>query len=271
MPDRITWDRIARSVGLAALIWVAFVGSAPRVIAGDGPSCGTGQTECDFECCDDATEVCTSDPEPTCCAQDRACQGRAECCSEGEVCTDDDGCCAAGLNCGSECCEVGEECTGDGCCAQGTGCNGVECCGLGETCTQFGDCCAQERACGDECCRQDETCFEDECVPAPTDTPTVTPSATPTSTPSATPTVTPSATPTVTPTTTPTATPTAVPLGGSCADASECAAGVPCVEGICGGQPAPAPTASRAGLLVALALLAGIGGLTILRRRAATH
>jgi hypothetical protein len=115
---------------------------------------------------------------------------------------------------------------------------------------------------------------------------------TPTATSTDTPTVTPTDTPTVTPTDTPTATPTRtlVPDGGSCADPGVCASGN-CVDDICCFDPAcppgascdnpghigmcspdpiaPAPGLSHGGLLLVLALLIGIGGGAIQRRRRA--
>ncbi len=83
----------------------------------------------------------------------------------------------------------------------------------------------------------------------------------------------PTATPTNTPTQTPTATPTntRVPEGGSCTDISQCESGLFCVEQICAHVVAPAPAASNTALVIALSLLAAIGGFAILRRRDLKH
>ncbi len=135
----------------------------------------------------------------------------------------------------------------------------------------------------------------------PTETPTDTPTETPTSTPTATPTITPTASPTNTPTETPTGTPThtatqtptatstgtPLPNGAGCDPSSNCASGI-CADGVCCNDPcdgshesctapgnvgtctavdpASAPAVSQRGFLVALALLACIGGLALRRR-----
>lgn len=128
-----------------------------------------------------------------------------------------------------------------------------------------------------------EVCLNNSCAtntPTPTNTPTNTP------TPTDTPTETPTATPTNTPTSTPTNTP--VPDGGSCTDPSDCQSGN-CVRNVCcdtecnlPGQscaepgsigtctevPAPAPAASRGGLLLIVCALIAIGGFAVVRRRA---
>jgi len=117
---------------------------------------------------------------------------------------------------------------------------------------------------------------------APTSTPTSTPTDTPTATPTGTPTNTPADTPTATPTN------TLVPDGGNCADPMDCISGncvddTCCTEascppgescdnpgnvGTCSADPtAPAPAISPTGVLLALALLLGIGGVALVRRR----
>jgi hypothetical protein len=112
-----------------------------------------------------------------------------------------------------------------------------------------------------------------DCCSAPTATPSQTPTVTLTQTSTATPTqtrtATPSQTSTATPTQTPTATPTntLVPLGGDCTDTSDCVPNTTCVEGSCAANPAPAPAASKEGLLIALVLLAAIAGFAMLRHR----
>jgi hypothetical protein len=78
---------------------------------------------------------------------------------------------------------------------------------------------------------------------------------------------TPTATPTSTPTATPSATPTLVQIGGSCEDSSQCETGILCIENICTDFATPVPAASNRGLLIALALLAGIGGFAISLRK----
>lgn len=93
----------------------------------------------------------------------------------------------------------------------------------------------------------------DEGCPTPTATPTNTPTPTPTNTPTATPTNTPTATP--------------VSLGGGCSMTSQCSGQATGIDGVCTGATAAAPAASNTGLLIALALLAGIGGFAIRRRR----
>lgn len=132
-----------------------------------------------------------------------------------------------------------------------------------------------------------------DCPEPPTATPTQTPSSTPTETPSSTPTETPTKTPTQTPTSTPTSTNTPIPQGGSCAaNPSNCAAALMCVDevccdtacdgpleqcnlsgrqGTCTSIAAPAPAASRSGLVVATVLLAAIGVLAMARRRDLKH
>jgi hypothetical protein len=89
----------------------------------------------------------------------------------------------------------------------------------------------------------------------------------PTATPSATPTTTPTATASGTPpvTATATATATKVPNGGECMDPSQCASGI-CANGMCESATAPVPAASSTGLLVAVAVLIGLGGVALLRR-----
>ncbi len=94
------------------------------------------------------------------------------------------------------------------------------------------------------------------CVLRPTDTPTGTPTATPT------------CTPTDTPTPTPTSTP--VPEGGTCTETAQCQSGLICIEQVCTAVAAPAPAVSKTGLLIAIGLLAAIGGVAILRRRNVT-
>lgn len=115
-----------------------------------------------------------------------------------------------------------------------------------------------------------------------TETPTGTPTDTPTATPTGTATGTPADTPTVTPTN------TRVPDGGSCDDPADCISGncvddTCCAEascppgqscdnpgnaGVCSPDPvAPAPAITPTGVLLALALLLGIGGVALVRRR----
>ncbi len=117
---------------------------------------------------------------------------------------------------------------------------------------------------------------EFECPPTPSVTPTVTPSSTPTDTPTRTPTGSPTvtATSTLTATNTPTATPTAtlVPEGGQCDETSECETGLVCLDGTCTSLvAAPAPTTSRAGLLIALGALGATAALAFRRRSNLKH
>jgi MYXO-CTERM domain-containing protein len=100
-------------------------------------------------------------------------------------------------------------------------------------------------------------------------------------------------TPTATATATATPTDTPIPQGGSCDPAdSDCAAGLVCSdevccdrdcdapdefcnlpgqEGTCTAVTAPAPAASRTGLLIALIGLVGVGAFALLRRREIRH
>lgn len=103
--------------------------------------------------------------------------------------------------------------------------------------------------------------------------------------PSSTPTTTPTETPTPTPTVTPTE--TKVPQGGSCTTPSQCSTtfcedGVCCdtactepaevcnledQEGICTLVSAPAPAASRTGLLATIVILLAVAAFALVRRR----
>gem|GEM_PF-4134438 len=128
-------------------------------------------------------------------------------------------------------------------------------------------------------------------TPTATATDTATSSATATGTPTATATDTPTATATATDTPTATATDTAtsVPQGGVCASPSECASGQFCSSGVCCNEEcseagfscalpgqagtcseivAAAPATGGRGLAVAVAMLAAIGILALVRRRA---
>ncbi|MGH7790576.1 MAG: hypothetical protein ACRERC_27190 [Candidatus Binatia bacterium] len=80
-----------------------------------------------------------------------------------------------------------------------------------------------------------------------------------------TPTATPTATATATASTTATPTETPVPNGGECVTPSQCASGI-CLNGICEPAPAGVPAASSSGLLTAVAVLIGLGGVGLLRR-----
>jgi hypothetical protein len=101
----------------------------------------------------------------------------------------------------------------------------------------------------------------------PTSTPTDTPTNTPTSTdtPTNTPTGTPTDTPSIGPT--PTSTNTPVPEGGACTETADCEAGLFCVDLVCTSAVAPAPAASRGGLLVMIGLLLMIGTIAVWRLR----
>ena len=70
-------------------------------------------------------------------------------------------------------------------------------------------------------------------------------------------------------TATPSSTPSnmLVPDGGACASPAECASHQ-CIDGICQPLPNPVPVTSTKGLVLAVAILAGLAALT-LRRRAA--
>ncbi len=129
-------------------------------------------------------------------------------------------------------------------------------------------------------------------TPTTTSTSTFTGTSTATATITVTPTTT--ATATVTPTSTPTGSPTSTPKlpdGSTCTDPDDCLSGN-CVddvccdtacdgvmeqcnlvgqEGICAEVRTPAPAASRTGLLIALMVLAAVGGFAILRRRDLKH
>ena len=71
--------------------------------------------------------------------------------------------------------------------------------------------------------------------------------------------------PTPTPTPAPTPTPTFIPFGDACTTSEMCASGSVCRNGKC---EAPAPAASRTGVVIVVVLLAGVGLLQLVRRRA---
>jgi len=82
-----------------------------------------------------------------------------------------------------------------------------------------------------------------------------------------TPTATATATGTATATSTATPTATLVPEGGACMETAQCEPPLSCIDEVCTGNPAPAPTLTPVLLFVVVMLLAAIAAVGVWRRR----
>ncbi len=238
---RIPLTELGSPAGLIALAFAAYGTAAP----GSGACCFA-----DGSCSDGSQSGCAAAGgkylgDETDCTT-------ANCPPPTGACCDPDGTCVEAV--------VEEECVANGADYQGHGtlCADVECpIPTGACCDPSTGICVD--AVETQNClpplsfHEDTLCHEVGCGEPPTATPTHTPTQTPT------------ATATATPTTTP------VPEGGSCTDISQCESDLFCVEQVCTDVVAPAPAASNTALVIALSLLAAIGGFAILRRRNLRH
>ena len=223
----------------------------------------------------------------TCTAQETACKlesGGVGCCPypNADCCADHKHCCPEGFDCDLDKGQCVNRTTPSACCLGGGSCVEVtqaECTNMGGASRRSG---CDEEPCPGACILPDGCCHDlskANCTPegvfhgpgsscelgTPTSTPTSTPTATPTE--------------------------TKVPEGGSCTTPSQCATAL-CVdevccdtacdgpaevcnlqgqEGICTVVTAPAPAASRTGLLIGLVLLLAVAAFALVRRRDLKH